>query len=598
MQQVQVISPEGELGTVDFKDLHDAVLQEGYRIAEPADIAEHEKKVQYGEGLANVAKAGLAGAARGASFGISDKLLPKLPFGPSKETLSALQKYNPVSSGVGEGAGVLGSLALLPGGGLAGAVGKAGGLAGDLAASKTASSLLGSLGKAAVGNTVQGAFYGAGHVLSEDALGDPALNAQKAWSQIGTSALLSGALGGVLKLGEIAAPKIAETVGSVAGKAFNKASSLVSGIPEEEIAAMAANRGAGTAAKGLSSTGGILSEAAASAAPSTAESFAEKLLEKMSGGHSSGGDKVVGYGALGMAAHALGVPGKVIGGTIGTYEALKNPALTMSRLANLENLLQKATSAVTKNANAIFEGGLSGVGSSSGALLSSKLSGSTESKEELTEQYQKAVSKVQDVSAHPEKFIQAMNDATEALYPHAPQITGQLHQTAGTAMQFLQDKIPKPTSIISPLSPEFVPSQAEMGKFMHYYDIVADPIKSLQELRMGVLSPDTIETLNQVHPKLYDDMKQNVFDKMVEKKDSIPYQRKAMLSMFLQEPLDESLVPSSMLMTQKVYQTPQGKTQMGSVPGVQSHGLGGVSKLNMASRAKTGSQKSYLGAKL
>lgn len=119
--------------------------------------------------------AGVEGAARGASLGLSDvaesQLSKVLPEGLSQtfspEQIRARQEANPTTSFLGNIAGAA------PLGGL----GKAIGLGGVAAEAAT------------------GALFGAGNAVSEAALGDPQLNAQKVLADVGMGAALGGGLG-------------------------------------------------------------------------------------------------------------------------------------------------------------------------------------------------------------------------------------------------------------------------------------------------------------------------------------------------------------------------------------------------------------------
>ncbi len=150
--------------------------------------------------------AGLAGAAKGATFGLSSQALTKSGL-VSKETLAGLEKYNPTASTVGEVAGVVGSVFLAPEVGLVGLIGK-GGMAAERGAAAIAaralpeattlgSKVLQGVATKGLGGAVEGAFYGAGQSLHEEALGDPTLNAEKVLGNIGIAAMLGGGVGGL-----------------------------------------------------------------------------------------------------------------------------------------------------------------------------------------------------------------------------------------------------------------------------------------------------------------------------------------------------------------------------------------------------------------
>lgn len=151
--------------------------------------------------------AGAAGAARGATFGLSDVALAKIGGEDVKEKLNKLKEYNPIASGVGEASGVIGST-FLPGfnlvKGVAGvgrvAEGAAAKVILDSAAQSTAKKILATAATKGFGSAVEGAFYGAGQVASEAALGDPDVAAEHALSTITLSALLSGGVSGGLNV--------------------------------------------------------------------------------------------------------------------------------------------------------------------------------------------------------------------------------------------------------------------------------------------------------------------------------------------------------------------------------------------------------------
>lgn len=213
------------------------LLDAGYKVATTENIREAALQRQYGEGLGNELKAAGLGAASGATFGLSDVALRAA--GADPEAMRQLQARNPVAYGAGTAAGVLGSAAVLPGGGLVGAVGRAGEAATEggaalaraaaAQAGGTAAKVLGyagDVGAHALGSAVEGAVYGLGQTVTEAALGDPELNGEKLLSNVGLGALIGGSLGGVGRLvgtaaraaagsglGELAGEKVAELAG-------------------------------------------------------------------------------------------------------------------------------------------------------------------------------------------------------------------------------------------------------------------------------------------------------------------------------------------------------------------------------------------------
>src|SRR5688572_25271046 len=115
--RVNLVNPDGELVSVDA-DKASAALEAGY--SQPSDEQRRSllNKETYGGRVGELA-AGVAGAARTLSFGISD-VLAKQTGSIDPEVLHGLKEANPRATTTGEVAGVVGSLAF---GGGAGALG-------------------------------------------------------------------------------------------------------------------------------------------------------------------------------------------------------------------------------------------------------------------------------------------------------------------------------------------------------------------------------------------------------------------------------------------------------------------------------------------
>lgn len=183
-------------------------------------------------------KAAAAGAARGASFGISDQILTSKKFGKmitgkdealvDPQTLRELEERNQAASMIGE-AGAIGAQALATGGtslaakagaGAVGAAAKAGQIGEKLTESalkyiikntgseKLAAQIIQKGIAKTAGSAVEGGFYGAGQLVSEDALGTSEFNAENLLSSVGTGALLGGAVGGALGSMEALVPVV------------------------------------------------------------------------------------------------------------------------------------------------------------------------------------------------------------------------------------------------------------------------------------------------------------------------------------------------------------------------------------------------------
>lgn len=134
-----------------------------------------------------IAKATLAAGARGITGGLSDAVIRTVGGDDARRELEALREYNPTLSTVTE---IAGSLTPIGAGGLAGRLGAriAGSGGGALA----------QVARAGVRGAVEGGIMGAGQGVTELALSDDPLTAERIASVIGSNAVLGGVTGGAI----------------------------------------------------------------------------------------------------------------------------------------------------------------------------------------------------------------------------------------------------------------------------------------------------------------------------------------------------------------------------------------------------------------
>lgn len=224
--KIPVVAPDGELMEIRADDAHSA-FQEGFRWQTQADrdvyFAEESDRIRQEHFGNSEGTAFLAGAARGATLGLSDVALDAAGLG---EATKAVKDLNPISSGAGSVAGVLGTLPL----GSAGVAGvgsklfKAGEGVGAAGAARVAGTVAQVSPRAAqaikaatpvlTGSAVEGAFYGLGEGVSEAALGNPDDVASNLVAGVGLGALTGGVLGGAFGAGKAAKPYLAKMIES------------------------------------------------------------------------------------------------------------------------------------------------------------------------------------------------------------------------------------------------------------------------------------------------------------------------------------------------------------------------------------------------
>lgn len=198
----------------------------------------------------------MAGAARGASAGLSDVALTELGLVDAR-TLRGQQEANPLTALAGEGVGLLGAVAATGG---AGGAARGAGVLGTAARVATAptraimavgrgvegagAALLGEgvaarAVTAAAQGAIEGSLFGIGQAASESAVKDVPLTAERLMAAMGHGALLGGGLGaGASALGSMvraAGSKVGEVGSQILGRETALASELgASVVPKGE----------------------------------------------------------------------------------------------------------------------------------------------------------------------------------------------------------------------------------------------------------------------------------------------------------------------------------------------------------------------------
>lgn len=221
-----LLNPTGELVFVPGNQVGEAVNKYGYSMPEPEQLKKYGETYKFNTPGMQLAAFG-AGAARGASFGVSDWLATKTN-AVNPETLRLLQEYNPYLSGFGEAAGIVGT-SFIPISPVAGVMKGAkavedtaraliAGKAATTAAKAPVQSMAGKIADLAVesgikglGGAIEGAAYGLGKSLSEASLGDEDLTAEKVMANVGQAAFIGGAFSAALVPGRVALSKSVET---------------------------------------------------------------------------------------------------------------------------------------------------------------------------------------------------------------------------------------------------------------------------------------------------------------------------------------------------------------------------------------------------
>jgi hypothetical protein len=236
---VPVRNRDGDVGTVPADQIQDA-LHDGYTLSNDQELHQAQLQKKHG-GLGGIAAAGAEGAARGLSFGLSDAAARAIDDDYANQ-MKERQEVHPIAATVGEVGGALAPILASGGAAAAGegltagslvrgagilprAVAGAGEAAGAAARGIVGTGAKGILGQVAqraapmaVQGAVEGAAYGVGHEISEAALGDTQLTAERVLAGAGKGALFGGGAGAVLGTTEAAVSRAADAGLKLVGK--------------------------------------------------------------------------------------------------------------------------------------------------------------------------------------------------------------------------------------------------------------------------------------------------------------------------------------------------------------------------------------------
>lgn len=311
-----------------------------------------------------------------------------------------------------------------------------------------------------------------------------------------------------------------------------------------------------------------------------------KMMEKI--------QKIAGYltpgGIMGLpGAIAKGIAGKieqrqqtkfindVLAGkqSIGTEEQLLGKQKQYQNLAKIERMGQSLTKSIVKGVDTVFSD--TAYKAAKAPILTS---------EERQDKYDKLSSQVKEFSQNPNAFMEKVQANTAQLQDTAPNITGSLQTAASRATHFLASKLPaqEPSS---PLSPPYKPSANELAQFNRYADIIHNPVQVLDQVKRGTLTKEALEAMSIVYPKMYDQMKQTIMDRISNENITIPYKTRLMISMFTGQDMTNTLKAPTMAAVQATYGSKSQKAPAGQAP----QPVPGASKITSSNQALTDTQR-------
>lgn len=257
--------------------------------------------------------------------------------------------------------------------------------------------------------------------------------------------------------------------------------------------------------------------------------------------------------AIGLLAGATNRIARKRGGSI--------IAGTMSKIESL-GAVAKARAALDKNIAGAVTGFLESKGQRIVAPLSVKALGSISDRANDNDDFDSIRDELTHLAQSPEDFDDKISSGLGGLYNSSPKAATHIAQKAGSAFGKMQEYLPKHNREVFDITgtSEFMPSDVEMAKFRRVRAAAENPVKVLQEMATGQVDPDSIQTIKDLYPAMFAKLQQTMVEKLSEKKEKLPYQKRLMISRVLQIPIDDSMTNKMISSLQANFQDggPQG----------------------------------------
>lgn len=158
---------------------------------------------------------------------------------------------------------------------------------------------------------------------------------------------------------------------------------------------------------------------------------------------------------------------------------------------------------------------------------------------------------------NPNRFVAAQNSSKVGHYlPEAQQAISKTSAQAMTYLSQIKPKAFKPGA----LDKEIEPSSAEKARYDRALTIAQQPAVVLQHIKNGTVLPTDLIDLKAMYPSVYNHMAEQLIQHLATQTaadEVIPYKTRMGLSLFLAQPLDNSMTPESINAAQPKPQMPQ-----------------------------------------
>ena len=183
---------------------------------------------------------------------------------------------------------------------------------------------------------------------------------------------------------------------------------------------------------------------------------------------------------------------------------------------------------------------------------------------------------MEEYRLNPAKMLELGGTLADTLPGHA----AALGAKAATASNYLNSIRPKPQQL-NPMDPLVEPNQAEEAKYRRQLAVMENPSLVYQGVKDSRISPEDLQTLQAVYPKLFEKMKYAATEKLIDMKtkgETPSFKHRHALGSLMGQPLDYSQSPEAAMAIMKANAGAQGQPEPASMP---KRGRSGATAVSM-----------------
>ncbi len=159
-------------------------------------------------------------------------------------------------------------------------------------------------------------------------------------------------------------------------------------------------------------------------------------------------------------------------------------------------------------------------------------------------EYLKKSIKIRQLAALPAgKLVEQLAQNHPGIESVAPNIAPHVHSTAINAVQFLNSKLPGAGNELIQ-DKQIEPSVAQTRAWLDLHKVVSDPTSIFEHVNNKTLNRHHIEAMRSVYPDLHGEIVHKIQERLGDMKakgQSLPYEKRVMLSKLAGAPLDSTM---------------------------------------------------------